>query len=275
MSVNKAFEHKKSLGQHFLNSDVVPRWMCDAAELGEAETVLEIGPGTGALTREILARGARVVAIEADARAIEALTEAFSSEIASGQLRVEQGDMRELSAENVAQIFDLRDREYTLIANIPYYLSGHLFRTFLETNIQPKTLIFLVQKEIAARIARDPKESLLSLSVKAFGQPKYIKTVSKGHFTPPPKVDSAIVAVYNISRNQFENPEEQAHFFKLLHLGFGHKRKQLLSNLCANYKRTTLSDIFTELGLPLTVRAEDLALEQWCALTACTQAVHS
>jgi 16S rRNA (adenine1518-N6/adenine1519-N6)-dimethyltransferase len=256
--MNERFEHKKSLGQHFLNSDYVPKKMCAAAGEIAGKTVLEIGPGTGALTREILAQGARVVAVEADARAITALEAAFPEAITSGQLTLHHHDARTL---DLAQ-FWLAKHSYIVISNIPYYLSGHLFRTLLETDHQPSKLVFLVQKEVAERIARDKKESLLSLSIKVFGDPSYICTIKKSHFTPPPKVDSAIIAISNIGQHHFVNLDRD-HFFSLLHLGFGQKRKQLLGNLANMYHRERVAQLFNSLGLPSTVRAEDIPLSTW------------
>lgn len=262
MSNESKFEKKKSLGQHFLTSPVVPGWMCDAANLTAGETVLEIGPGTGALTKELLLRGVRVVALEADQRAIDVLSETFKDDIASKSLVLYHSDVRELSLSDIPEI---NNQPYTVVANIPYYLSGFLFRTILESKNHPSNLVFLVQKEVAQRIARDGKESLLSLSVKAFGTPKYIKTVSKGHFTPPPKIDSAIIAVYAITHDNFDEINKES-FFDILHLGFGQKRKQLLGNVSKQYNREMLSDIFSELEIPLDARAEDLPLEKWLIL---------
>lgn len=236
--------------------------MCDAANLTEGETVLEIGPGTGALTRELLLRGAHVVALEADERAIEVLKETFSNEITSKRLVVYHSDVRELS---LSAIPEIHGKPYKVVANIPYYLSGLLFRTLLESENQPTDLVFLVQKEVAWRIARDEKESLLSLSVKAFGTPKYVRTVSKGHFTPPPKIDSAIIALYDISTKNFAHLKK-SDFFEILHLGFGQKRKQLLGNLSKSYSRDQLSQIFSTLDIPQNARAEDVSLEEWLQL---------
>jgi 16S rRNA (adenine1518-N6/adenine1519-N6)-dimethyltransferase len=256
------FEHKKSLGQHFLNSDYVPKKMCDAAGDIAGKTVLEIGPGTGALTKEILARGAKVVAIEADKRAISALEDTFQAEIARGQLTLHHHDARTLEPAH----FGLENQSYIVISNIPYYLSGQLFRCLLDTDCQPSTLLFLVQKEVAERIARDKKESLLSLSVKAFGKPTYICTIKRSHFTPAPKVDSAIVIVREISRRNFSEISPTDLFF-LLHLGFGQKRKQLLGNLTKITDRAKLGSIFSTLGITLDIRAEDLPLDLWFKLT--------
>ena len=258
---SEKFLHKKSLGQHFLNSDYVPKKMCDAADVQVGETVLEIGPGTGVLTRELLLRGANVIAVEADTRAIESLTENFSEALLSGQLIVHHADARTLDLASLG----LLDHAYKAVANIPYYISGLLFRSLLESTCQPSTLVFLVQKEVAVRIARDKKESLLSLSVKIFGNPTYVGTIARGHFNPPPKIDSAIIAVKNISRDAFAEVS-QTDFFAILHLGFGQKRKQLLSNLSHSYNRQHLEQIFTKINLSLTVRAEDVSVETWISL---------
>lgn len=261
--MNEPFLHKKSLGQNFLNSDYVPKKMCDAAHLAAGEVVLEIGPGTGALTKELLSRGMKVIAIETDARAVEVLNETFSAELSNGALTLHERDARALPLEELG----LKDGKYAVVANIPYYLSGLLFRQLLETDCQPHTLVFLVQKEVAARIARDKKESLLSLSVKAFGTPTYICTISRSHFTPAPGVDSAIIAITGINRDHFKH-FSRTDFFTLLHLGFGQKRKQLLGNLSSHYERAVVSQLFERLGLSQTVRAEDIPLSVWLTIAA-------
>jgi 16S rRNA (adenine1518-N6/adenine1519-N6)-dimethyltransferase len=256
------FVHKKSLGQNFLTSDVVPRLLVEAGQVTKGDTILEIGPGTGALTRNLLATGATVIAVEADQRAIAVLDAEFRPALATRQLQLHHQDARYLDLPALG----LTDHGFSVVANIPYYLSGFLLRTLLEGAIQPQTLVFLMQKEVVERIARDPKESLLSLSVKVFGDPKYVKTIKRGHFNPPPKVDSAILQVTNISRHHFTNPDEMAMFFNLLHLGFGQKRKQLLSNLSHVYDRSRLEETFANLSLPLDVRAEVVPLQSWIAL---------
>ncbi len=256
--MKEKFEHKKSLGQHFLTSDFVPKKMCDAAHIEEGEIILEIGPGTGVLTREILNRGAKVVAVEADKRAILLLNETFPEEIAKKQLTVFHHDARKLDFE----MLGLKHLQYKIVSNIPYYISGSLFRQTLDTEIQPNTLVFLVQKEVASRIAREKKESLLSLSVKVYGNPTYICTVKRGNFTPPPKVDSAVVAITSINRENFLEISS-VDYFHILHLGFGQKRKQLLGNLSKEFDREMISALFISLQIPLDIRAEDLSLEKW------------
>jgi len=262
------FQTKKSLGQHFLNNPSVSRWMCDAAEITSKDKVVEVGPGTGALTSELLARGATVIALEADIRAIAHLETAFDAEIASGQLTCLHHDVRQL---NVADIPGISDHQFKLVANIPYYLSGLLFRIFLQSPVQPSLLVYLVQKEVAKRITTDvsrgEKESLLSLAVKVYGEAEYVRMVPRGHFTPAPKVDSAILAVRNISRTAFKDLDE-AQFFKVLHLAFGQKRKQLVGNLAKEFDRATVTHILSTMNLSVSTRAEDVPAQMWPTLVA-------
>lgn len=270
----KKFQTKKSLGQHFLTTPTVPNWMCDAAKIARGDIVLEIGPGTGALTGVLLERGATVVALEADARALLVLKKEFQDAIANKQLILYHADARALDLEDIQE---LHDHKFKVVANIPYYLSGFLFRSILESAKQPTTLVFLVQKEVAKRITtkleRGEKESLLSLSVKVYGEPNYVKTVSRGHFSPAPNVDSAIIQVSNITQEKLPN-KDKALFFETLHLGFGQKRKQLLGNLSKQYDRTKLTHLFSTLSLPLSTRAEDVPLKQWLELVNKLQEIH-
>ena len=259
--MDEKFQHKKSLGQHFLNSDYVPKLMCDAADLKVGETVVEIGPGTGVLTKEILAREARVIAVEADPRAIATLEENFAEAIANNNLKIIHADARKLDLQSLG----VTRGNYKVVANIPYYISGLLFRTFLDSDTQPSTLVFLVQKELAERIVKDKKESLLSLSVKVFGEVEYVSTVKKGHFTPPPKVDSAIVAVTNINEEYFDEFDKEL-FFSVLKHGFGSKRKQLAPNLKPLFEVEKTKQILTNLKILPTTRAEDLSLKDWSKL---------
>ena len=256
---------KKSLGQNFLMHAHTAARIADAAQLSKADTVLEIGPGTGRLTRELLARAGHVVAIEADGALVEELKERFVEEIASERLTLIHADIREwLSSPHM-----MLPTPYRLVANIPYYITGELLRSFLESTSQPSSITFLVQKEVAERIAprlssgrARKKESLLSLSVKAYGTPKYEFTVPRGAFVPAPSVDSAVLSIRDISRRRFASPREEARFFELIRAGFAHKRKLLSGNLAGLVSPASLR----EAGIPEKVRAEDLSLDDWLHL---------
>ena len=145
---------KKSLGQNFLMHARIAERIANAANLSRESVAFEIGPGTGMLTRELLKIAKKVIAIEADEELFEKLRIDFANEIASGKLELVQGDIR---------TFDINSlpRGYELVANIPYYLTGEIFRMFLESENQPRTMTLLVQKEVAERIARTKKESIL------------------------------------------------------------------------------------------------------------------
>lgn len=246
------------LGQHFLKNLTVARTLVDAADIREGSIVLEIGPGEGALTREILARGARVTAVERDHELAEKLYTIFSGDIAEERLTIIEKDVRDFDPHEQG----LKKGEYILAANIPYYITGDIIRRFLTAEAQPKTIALLIQKEVAERIiARDRKESLLSLSVKAYGTPRMVTKVSRGSFSPPPSVDSAIIAITDISRRFFDHFSEAA-FFKVLKAGFASKRKYLASNL-KMFGKENVTRAFRECNLHEKVRAEDVPLETW------------
>jgi 16S rRNA (adenine1518-N6/adenine1519-N6)-dimethyltransferase len=250
---------KKSLGQHFLTSRHYVGMIAGAAAIAPGEWVLEIGPGEGVLTAELLMRGARVAAVEKDTRLIPVLAEKFSKELEEGKFVLIEGDVLEKNIEMA--------EPYKLVANIPYYITGAILEKFLSGPNQPSMMVLLVQKEVAERIAREKKESILSLSVKAYGTPKYIKTVPAGAFSPPPSVDSAILSVAHISRKNFADAAQEKKFFELLHAGFAHKRKLLARNL-ENILGESTTTAMAEAEIPEKARAEDIDLTRWVRLTS-------
>ena len=249
---------KKSLGQHFLHNRHYLEAVADAAAIQKGETVVEIGPGEGALTAVLLERGAKVIALEKDARLIGLLREKFEGEA----LEVIEGD---------ALDYEPAFEAYKVVGNVPYYITGALFKKFLSSALQPSTLVFLIQKEVAERIARrgpnnkKDKESILSLSVKAYGTPAYVKSVPAGAFVPPPKVDSAILQVSGVSRANFKNREQEERFFELVRAGFGQKRKLLASNL-KELLGENHAALLQGAGIGAKARAEDVPLEAWLKL---------
>lgn len=222
--------------------------MLDAVTLDLHTPIVEIGPGTGALTRVLLARGFSVIAIETDPELYDRLLVDFASDIARGALKVWCQDIR---------TFDTRTLppHYNIVANIPYYLTGEILRLFLSGGRQPLSMTLLVQREVATRIARAKKESLLSLSVKAYGTPRYVFTVPRGSFAPAPKVDSAVLTIAHISHSNFLSAAHEKRFFDIIHAAFAHKRKIASKNL----KEAG----FEGLELPLRARAEDIPLSTW------------
>jgi 16S rRNA (adenine1518-N6/adenine1519-N6)-dimethyltransferase len=293
------FRAKKSLGQNFLKSQPALKMMCEAGEVNEKDFILEIGPGKGALTEKLLERAGTVLAIEKDRDLFEFLQEKFQDEIKNKKLILVEGDV--LIFDFASVIFNFcsgpRTREdkgpdhsqklklptqhnYKIIANIPYNITGAIIKKFLSCDIQPEKMVFLVQKEVAERIvARDGKESILSLSVKAYGIPKYEMKVSKRFFSPSPKVDSSIISINNISKKNFADFADEKNFFKIIKAGFAHKRKVLLKNLenimvspnshtgCGNWGKGKVGEVFEKLGINPKTRAEDVDFEKWLQIS--------
>lgn len=256
---------KKQFGQNFLTSIPAQIAIGDAGELNKGDKVLEIGPGKGFLTKDLLKRGAHVTALEKDRDLLPILTETFNIEISEGRLSLVEGDVLKFDPDD----YGLKASAYKLIANIPYYITGAIISRFLSQVNQPSMMVILIQKEVAERIvARGGKESLLSLSVKVYGSPKIVYRVSKGSFFPIPKVDSAVLQIKDISHKNFSNQYHEEMFFKVIHAAFAHKRKFSLSNLKEVFKSKDIESLFQECSIEKKARAEDVTLSQWLQLSS-------
>ncbi len=222
--------------------------IANAGDIEKNEVVVEIGPGKGALTKELLSAGAKVIAIEKDLSLISLLEEKFTKEISENRLQIISGDaLDEISL----------PKKYKLIANIPYYITGAILEKFLGGENPPTLAVLMLQKEAAERIvARNKKESILSISVKIFGKPSIVMKVSRGNFFPIPNVDSAVLKISNI-KNPFASKTEEKKFFELVKKGFAHKRKKLTSNLQLSAAQ------IEKLAIPENLRAEDASLDFW------------
>lgn len=251
---------KKSLGQNFLMHAQTAERIVAAAALPPDATVLEIGPGTGMLTRALLAQvgeSGKVIAVEADDTLAPQLAETFADDITAGKLFIKHEDIRTFNTESISG-------PYHVVANIPYYITGEIIRQFLTAPHKPESMTVLVQKEVAERIARNGgKESLLSLSVLAYGTPEYCFTVPRGAFKPAPSVDSAVLAIRNIRSDAFRGREAEDGFFSVLRAGFAHKRKRLAKNLAAVAPANKVKTAIENAGLGPNIRPEDVHIEAW------------
>ncbi|MEW5907742.1 MAG: 16S rRNA (adenine(1518)-N(6)/adenine(1519)-N(6))-dimethyltransferase RsmA [Patescibacteria group bacterium] len=245
----------KILGQHFLKSKKIIKNIIKAAELKEEDAVLEIGPGRGILTEELIKHSGKVIAIEKDKRLAEYLRTKFSDSIKMSQLKVIHGDILKIKNQ-----FRQVGTKFKIVANIPYYLTSKLFRQFLQSDFQPSKIVFMVQREVAERIvARGGKESILSISIKVYGKPKIICNVPAKYFSPKPRVHSAILLIDNISKNFFRDINEK-NFFNLVKKGFSSKRKLLKNNLMSDTR------YLRECKISERARAENLSPKDWKCL---------
>lgn len=259
---------KRSLGQNFLKDPKILKKIADFAKIDKKDTIIEVGPGEGTLTEFLLQRAGKVIVIEKDDRMVEFLHHKFQRQILLGKLQIISGDV--LKIENLLKIAKLKIENFILIGNIPYYITGALFRKIFELENLPKSLTFVVQKEVADRIMTrsahqgggGSKESILSISLKVYGTPKYGGVIKAGSFFPKPKVDSAIISIENISRKNLKRGDEER-FFEILKAGFAHKRKLLIKNLEKISTKPNLEKVFDTLKIPKNTRAEDLKVENW------------
>ncbi len=250
---------KKYLGQNFLKSGKALRDIIIAAKISEKDTVVEIGPGKGSLTEKVLGSAGKVIAIEKDTDLLPLLEDKFKEEIENKKFLLIEDDIL---------TFDLSKlpKKYKVVANIPFYITGAILEKFLESKNQPECMALIIQKEVAERIvARDGKESILSMSVRVFGEPRFVSKIPARYFTPEPKVDSAILLIENIKNTLKDNEKDK--FFKSVKAGFSQKRKTLLKNLSGiGLEKHILEEKFKELDLDLNIRAEKLSLSDWLYL---------
>jgi 16S rRNA (adenine1518-N6/adenine1519-N6)-dimethyltransferase len=252
---------KKSLGQNFLVDQAAARRIVAAADLSSAETVLEIGPGLGALTRLLAQAAARVVAVELDQRLIPVLEHELSD---LSNVRLIHGDILEL------ELASLLRPAYKVVANIPYYITSAVLRRLLEAAVQPALMVLTVQEEVARRIVAAPGDmSLLAVSVQFYGRPEMVARLKAGAFYPRPQVDSAVVRIHIHPQEQTLCAGVDADlFFQVVKAGFNQRRKQLRNALSAGLgrPREIVEAALARAGVDAQRRAETLAVREWVAL---------
>ncbi len=256
---------KKSLGQNFLKDKKTISAVVACASLDLP--VLEVGPGKGALTSALLDAGHTVTAVEKDDRLIDFLNQEFIDQVQSGQLTIIHGDSLELLPESIG----FQDRKYQIVTNLPYYITGIFLRKTLEHSVRPISVTLLLQREVIDRIiARDGKESILSISVKIFGTVKKICNVPRKYFSPAPAVDSAVLYISDISdRRIIDAGITINNFFTTVKAGFAGKRKTLHNNLKNLFleKNKNFTDIINAIDCDEKIRAEKLTVDQWITIT--------
>lgn len=250
----------KSFGQNFLVSRPVLNTIVEAARLNPDDAVLEVGAGTGVLTRELARAARRVVAVELERDMLKLLgytTNPFKNvELVAGNLLFL----------DPTSIFG--NEPYKLVANLPYYITAPTFRHFLESANPPRLLVVMVQQEVAQRIIAEPGDlSVLGISVQFYGRPRIVARVPARAFFPAPKVDSAILCVDVFSQPPL-SAEESKGFFKVVQAGFSERRKQLHNSLAhaLHHKNEVVRGWLTEASIDPGRRAETLSIEEWLRL---------
>jgi 16S rRNA (adenine1518-N6/adenine1519-N6)-dimethyltransferase len=279
---------RKRLGQHFLADPNILRKIVDAARLSPQDVVLEIGPGLGMLTRRLAQAAGRVIAVELD----EGMIGVLRGEMAHlPNLELVQGDILQLDP--VALILGPESSElesplsYTVVANLPYYITSAAIRHLLEADSPPRRLVLTVQLEVAKRIVAKPGDmSLLAVSVQFYGQPRIVARIPAGAFVPPPKVDSAVVCIDTFPPGRHDavnsrgsigasqdgssavpRPDPET-FFRVARAGFGQKRKQLKNALATGLGLSSANVItaMVRAGVEPHRRAQTLSLTEWANL---------
>ncbi len=247
----------KGLGQNFLQDNHALQKIVAAADLEPGDSVLEIGPGLGSLTRYLALAARAVTAVELD----EALFPALRAVLAPyPNVRLVQGDILDLRPADLIEASD-----YLVVANIPYYITSALLRHLLESEPRPRRLVLTVQREVAERICAGPgRLSLLALSVQVYGAPRLAARIPAEAFYPPPKVDSAVVRIEVAPQPRFPAPQMEA-FFRLIKAGFSQKRKTLRNALAGGLaiEPAAAERLLAAAGIDPMRRAETLSLDEW------------
>ena len=261
LMVEQGVKPNKILGQNFLIDKNILEKIIDSADLKPTDVVLEVGPGIGALTKELSLKAGKIIAVEKDKNMVEVLKKTLSD---YKNIKIINGD--------ILKIKNYKIKNYKVVANIPYYLTSPLIRKFLESANPPSEMILMIQKEVAQRICSKPPDmSLLAVSVQFYAEPKIISYVSKNCFLPAPKIDSAIIKITPRRPTSREAGSRTSPdlFFRVVKAGFSHPRKQIAGNLAKNLKidKKTAQEWLKKNSIDPAQRAETLSVENWKNLT--------
>jgi 16S rRNA (adenine1518-N6/adenine1519-N6)-dimethyltransferase len=256
----------KGKGQNFLFERGVVQRIVRAAEIGAGESVVEIGPGLGILTWELLATGASVTSIELDWRLAQHLRSFF---VGVPRFRLVEGDALHIPLDDA-----LPEGDYHVVANLPYSVGTAIVQRFLEAPRPPRTMTVMVQKEVADRlVAVPPDMSILSVATQFLSEPQIAFVVPPTVFIPPPRVDSAVVRTH--VRTSELAPDQWPIFFRIVTAGFHQKRKNLSNSLshALDLPKPEVNRWLEQTGIDPTRRAETMSVQEWVTLTERREAV--
>lgn len=249
----------KSLGQHWLRDKSVLSHIVECADVNSDDTVLEIGPGLGTLTAELLRSAGKVIAVEFD----QALARKLPGQFPGKNLEVVTGD---ILSYDLSQL----PAGYKVVANVPYYITSKIVKSLMTAHNKPSIAVLLVQKEVAERMAALPGDmSILAISAQVYADVTLGDVVPAALFTPPPKVDSQVV-VLRTREYPLVAGEHEKDFFRVVKAGFSAKRKKLRSSLSGGLGISKLDAeaLLRKAGISPDARAEDLSVADWQRLRA-------
>jgi 16S rRNA (adenine1518-N6/adenine1519-N6)-dimethyltransferase len=252
---------KKGLGQHFLVDRSVLDKIVSAAELTPSDTVIEIGPGLGILTGELVKNAAKVIAIEVDSKLASSLQKRLSK---FSNLTVINADVLQLDPRKLID----RKVNYKVVANLPYYIAAPILRHFLEASPKPSLMVVMVQKEVAQSIVAQPGDmSILGISVQLYGKPTIVDYVPAQGFYPEPKVDSAVVRIDVYPRPAVDVADIDG-FFEIVKAAFSAPRKQIRNSLAQGMRLAPaeVTQLLKQARISPQRRPETLSLEEWANL---------
>lgn len=252
---------RKSLGQNFLVDDDVRDSIIIAAELSISDTIIEVGPGLGVLTEELIKKAGNVIAIEKDDQLYIKLRDKFNK---YHNFQIVNSDILELNLDDLVK----NNHDYKVVANIPYYITSPILHLFIQAQFKPSLMVVMMQREVAEAVtASQGKMSYISVSMQVYSRPEVICRVPASSFYPRPKVDSAIVK-FNMLPEPAVSVDEITQFLKVVQCCFAAPRKQLRNSLALGLKLDTpvAKEILDSAGIDYQRRAETLSLREWQAL---------
>lgn len=258
------FRAKKRFGQHFLSDTNILTKIVDAAEIAPHECAIEVGPGLGALTAILADRARKVVAVEVDRDLVAELRGRFAG---TANVAIVERDVLQAAPSELLHAGGASS-PYVVVANLPYNIAAPTLRLFLEGDVKPRTLVVMVQLEVAEAIcARPPKMGLLSVATQVYGETRLVMKVAPGAFSPPPKVQSAVVRIDVADEPRVDVPLEA--FFRIVRAGFGNPRKMLRNSLSfgLHVKQEVVDQVMAAAGVDANLRPHVLTLDEWAAVT--------
>lgn len=251
-------------GQNFLIDTTVVEKLIQVAAIKSTDHILEIGPGFGVLTKRLADQAKSVTAVEVDKRLVKALSQIM---VDQPKVKIVEGDVLKIFSRLIESLPD----DYRIVANLPFQITSHFLRRFLETAKRPKDMTLIVQKELAERICAQPGQmSLISLSVQLFGQPRIRAFIDRSSYWPQPRVDTAILKISNINQGAVQKLDQSQleMFWRMARIGFSSRRKQLHNNLTAGLKEDNdqIKEIISKTGLNPLCRPQELAVSDWLRL---------